>query len=228
MTIIIIITFLLTATVAQAQEWSKSDSLKLNELLKGEEEIKLNLGMPMQIDFGLMSTQRQPEEKNWLQADETLPSAISGQEKLDMKAALTLHPYKPGTPYNYDPVRGRKFKVDKDTWRSEPYYALTSLRTYSNWAKRWTDAGLRNSVEQIEATGLRYNPLSQGADGRMSGGWEYCSGPSGHDFSAPFTKEFWNRKARLRRLRTLEVLAQYGDSTTVALNVPIINAAKKQ
>ena len=39
--------------------------------------------------------------------------------------------------------------------------------------------------------------------------------PSGHDFMAIFTREFWNRKIGRRRARTLEVLKAYGDSVTV-------------
>ena len=36
-----------------------------------------------------------------------------------------------------------------------------------------------------------------------------------------FTKNFWDKKGRDRRERTLEVLRAYGDSTTVLINKPI-------
>lgn len=38
---------------------------------------------------------------------------------------------------------------------------------------------------------------------------------------AVFTKNFWDKKGRDRRERTLEVLRAYGDSTTVLINKPI-------
>jgi hypothetical protein len=189
MRIRILFVLLTIAVSASAQQWTRSDSIRLDRLMNGDGELELSNRMPLQIDFGggIMGSPMQPTEKSWMSADETLPSAIDGQEPLDMRAVLTLHPYKPNTPYNYDPVRGRTFKVGRDTWRSNPYYALTSLRRYTN------------STEP-------YRKVT----------------PSGHDFSTVFTRDFWDRKGRLRRARTLLVLSQYGDSTTVALNKPIL------
>ena len=43
----------------------------------------------------------------------------------------------------------------------------------------------------------------------------------GLDLMAVFTKNFWDKKGRDRRERTLEVLRAYGDSTTVLINKPI-------
>lgn len=43
----------------------------------------------------------------------------------------------------------------------------------------------------------------------------------GLDLMAVFTKNFWDKKGRDRRKRTLEVLRAYGDSTTVLINKPI-------
>ena len=40
------------------------------------------------------------------------------------------------------------------------------------------------------------------------------------------TKEFWNKKGRDNRARTLEVLRTYGDSTTVLINKPIEQIAR--
>lgn len=39
--------------------------------------------------------------------------------------------------------------------------------------------------------------------------------PSGYSLMTIFTREFWDRKGRHRRARTLEVLRTYGDSITV-------------
>jgi hypothetical protein len=226
----ILFVIMFVALPASAQQWSKADSIRLDKLLKSEADIELNNGMPVHIDFGgdaMFGSPMQQVEKPWLSADETLPSAIDGQKPLNKKVVLTLHPYKPNTPYNWDPVREKKIKVGRDTWRSEPYYALTSLKIYSNWAKTPLAPGKRESVDQIEASGLRYNPFSQMANGKMNGSWEFTKGPSGHDFSAPFTKEFWDVKGRKRRERTLLVLSHYGDSTTVAINKPVIDITQQ-
>ena len=55
----------------------------------------------------------------------------------------------------------------------------------------------------------------------MVGAWQPTATGSGNDFMAPFTKEFWDRSGRKRRQRTLLVLSQYGDSTSVNVNQPI-------
>lgn len=86
----------------------------------------------------------------------------------------------------------------------------------TNWAKHPFDAGPRETVEQIEATGLRYR-VTERANNMAVGGWQGASGGgiSGLDLMTPFTREFWNFKGRKRRARTLEVLKAYGDSITV-------------
>lgn len=115
-----------------------------------------------------------------------------------------------GTPFI------RKIKVDKDTWRGDEFYALKILMIPTNWAKHPFDAGPRETVEQIEATGLRYR-VTERANNMAVGGWQGASGGgiSGLDLMTPFTREFWNFKGRKRRARTLEVLKAYGDSITV-------------
>ena len=48
----------------------------------------------------------------------------------------------------------------------------------------------------------------------------------GLDLMAVFTKNFWDKKGKERRERTLEVLRTYGDSTTVLINRPIEQIAR--
>lgn len=45
--------------------------------------------------------------------------------------------------------------------------------------------------------------------------------PSGMDFMALFTRDFWNFKGRKRRKETLRVLSTYGDSITAKLKQPV-------
>lgn len=203
-----------------AQEWTPQDSLHLRRFLSGEGEVRLNPDVLKEI--GIDSPLGYPKEdmnKSWLEFDSSLPVMPQMPEK---KVVLTLRPYTANTKYNWDPVYQKKITVDKNTWRSSPFYELTKLKIYTNWAKRPLDAGPRESVEQIEATGLRYM-VTERANNMAVGGWRGVGGGGiSGDFMAPFTKDFWNIKGRKRRARTLEVLKTYGDSISVRRNDAII------
>ena len=203
-----------------AQEWTPQDSLHLRRFLSGEGEVRLNPDVLKEI--GIDSPLGSPKEdmnKSWLEFDSSLPVMRQMPEK---KVVLTLRPYTANTKYNWDPVYQKKITVNKNTWRSSPFYELTKLKIYTNWAKRPLDAGPRESVEQIEATGLRYM-VTERANNMAVGGWRGVGGGGiSGDFMAPFTKDFWNIKGRKRRARTLEVLKTYGDSISVRRNDAII------
>lgn len=218
--------------LVQAQSTSK-DTLNLNRGFNTDGEIQLNKHAIRNIDFGtFVGEPKQANEKPWLDADVTLPKTSPEQAR----PVLTLRPYKPTTRYNYDPVYRKKIQVDKDTWKYGDRDAWKHGGTVnlkmdlipSNWAKTPFDPGIRNSVEEIEATGLRYNPLANRANNIAVGAWQPAggSGISG-DFMAPFTKDFWDKKGRKRRARTLELLKHYGDSTTVQINEEIKKAVDR-
>ena len=193
-----------------AQEWTPQDSLHLRRFLSGEGEVRLNPDVLKEI--GIDSPLGSPKEdmnKSWLEFDSSLPVMPQMPEK---KVVLTLRPYTANTKYNWDPVYQKKI----------PFYELTKLKIYTNWAKRPLDAGPRESVEQIEATGLRYM-VTERANNMAVGSWRGVGGGGiSGDFMAPFTKDFWNIKGRKRRARTLEVLKTYGDSISVRRNDAII------
>ena len=203
-----------------AQNWTPQDSLRLRRLLDGEGEIKLNpevlKEMGVQEPLG---KQQMSLEKQWLDFNTTLPEIPNTPKK---KVILTLRPYTANTKYNWDPVYQKKIKIDKNTWRGDPFYELKMLRIYSDWAKTPLEKGIRKSIVEIEATGLRYR-VTERANNMAVGSWQGASGGSGFtgDFMTPFTKEFWNVKGRKRRARTLEVLRAYGDSTTVLIKEPV-------
>lgn len=203
-----------------AQEWTPQDSLHLRRFLSGEGEVRLNPDVLKEI--GIDSPLGSPKEdmnKSWSEFDSSLPVMPQMPEK---KVVLTLRPYTANTKYNWDPVYQKKITVNKNTWRSSPFYELTKLKIYTNWAKRPLDAGPRESVEQIEATGLRYM-VTERANNMAVGSWRGVGGGGiSGDFMAPFTKDFWNIKGRKRRARTLEVLKTYGDSISVRRNDAII------
>ncbi len=203
-----------------AQNWTPQDSLRLRRLLDGEGEIKLNpevlkeMGVQEPLGKQQMSLERQ-----WLDFNTTLPEIPNTPKK---KVILTLRPYTANTKYNWDPVYQKKIKIDKNTWRGDPFYELKMLRIYSDWAKTPLEKGIRKSIDEIEATGLRYR-VTERANNMAVGSWQGASGGSGFsgDFMTPFIKEFWNVKGRKRRARTLEVLRAYGDSTTVLIKEPV-------
>ena len=193
-------------------QWTAKDSVNLQRILNGKEDIKLNMDAVKQIDFNSSPTvPKMSKERPGLRLDESLPQVFEKK-----KVVLTLRPYTANTKYNWDPIYQKKIKVDKDTWRGDEFYALKILMIPTNWAKHPFDAGPRETVEQIEATGLRYR-VTERANNMAVGGWQGASGGgiSGLDLMTPFTREFWNFKGRKRRARTLEVLKAYGDSITV-------------
>lgn len=200
-----------------AQDWTTQDSLRLRDLLNGEGEIKLNPEVLKELaEPRFMGTQKMSTDKQWLDFNVEMPKIP------EKKVVLTLHPYTTRTKYNWDPVYQKKIAINKHTWRNDPYYELKTLYIYTDWAKSPLDKGLRESVEQIEATGMRYR-VTERANNMAVGSWQGASGGAGltGDFMAPFTKEFWNVKGRKRRQRTLEVLRAYGDSTTVLIKDPV-------
>lgn len=206
------------------QEWSHQDSLKLKKLLESEGEIKLNKEAVGKINFGnniggepLMSL-----EKEWLKPDVTLPKVTNETETINRQQFLSLRPYNASTPCNWDPIYRKKIKMNADTWRGNPLYHLTKLRTYSNWGKRNIDPGVRHSLEQIESSGQRYNPLAQRVNNQWVGAWQNNPVASGLDFNAALDYRNWDFKTKRRTRRTIEVLQQYGDSTTVSIREPII------
>lgn len=203
-----------------AQNRTPQDSLKLQQLLKGNGEVKVNPDALKELERNILGTPEVSVNKSWMNFDPTLPTPLRKEPKKAIK--LTLRPYTAHTKYNWDPVYQKKIHVGKNTWRGDPYYELKTLFIYKNWAKTPLDIGPRESVEQIEATGLRYR-VTERANNMAVGGWQGAGGGgiSGMDLMAPFTREFWNFKGRRRRARTLEVLKMYGDSTTVLIKHPV-------
>lgn len=203
-----------------AQNWTPQDSLKLQQLLKGNGEVKVNPDALKELERNILGTPEVSVNKSWMDFDPTLPTSLQKEPKQEIK--LILRPYTANTKYNWDPVYQKKINVGKNTWRGDPYYELKTLFIYTNWAKTPLDIGPRESVEQIEATGQRYR-VTERANNMAVGSWQGVGGGGigSLDLMTPFTREFWNFKGRRRRARTLEVLKAYGDSTTVLIKHPV-------
>lgn len=202
-----------------AQNWTSQDSLRLQKLLKEGGEIKLNPEILKEIEKeNVLSSPKIDLSKSWMDFDTSMPMVPKAPEK---KVVLTLRPYASNTKYNWDPVYQKKITINKNTWRGDPFYELTTRFIYSNWAKSPLDVGPRETLEQIEATGIRYR-VTERANNMAVGSWQPASGNGfSGDFLSVFTKDFWNASGRKRRARTLEVLKAYGDSTTVLIKHPV-------
>ena len=202
------------------QDWTPQDSLRLRKLLEGNGEIKINTNILDEMGKGeFLGSPKMSTDKSWIGFDVTMPTLPQEERQ---KIILTLRPYSASTRFDWDPVYQRKIRVNKDTWRNEPFREIYSITIPTNWAKRPLDAGPRNTLEQIEATGIRYR-VTERVNGMATGRWQKAEGEGAFsgDLMAPFTKEFWDRKGRKRRARTLEVLKAYGDSTTVLVKEPV-------
>lgn len=178
--------------------------------------MKLNPNALMELEMNISGTPKASANKPWMDFNTALPPSLSGKAKKTVR--LSLHPYTANTKYDWDPVYQKKINVNENTWRGDEFYTMKTFIIPANWAKHPLDAGLRETLEQIEATGLRYR-VTERANNMAVGSWHGASGDGigNLDFMLPFTREFWNVKGRKRRARTLEVLKSYGDSTTVLI-----------
>lgn len=197
-------------------QWSKTDSLQLDRLLQSNEELKLNKKVIRQIDFGsFLGTPEIVDEKPALDWNVTLPVKRTERER----GYIPLKAYTANTPFNYDPVLKKKIKVGPNTWKR--------VRVYN---KRYDINNMISAVEKTNKYEIKlddkYIPVSfvKGVQvyTHINGG-----GIGGLDFNAIFTREFWDKSIGERRRRTLEVLKQYGDSTTVNINKSVIVLDKK-
>lgn len=111
-----------------AQNWTPQDSLKLQRLLQGEGEMKVNPNALKELQMNMLGTPKASADRQWMDFDTSLPK----EPKRTVR--LTLHPYTANTKYNWDPVYQKKIKVEKDTWRSDPFYALKQAPVYKGKA----------------------------------------------------------------------------------------------
>jgi hypothetical protein len=188
--------FSLSATAVMAQQWSKSDSLNLNRLLKGNKEININEKERINIQFDTKrlnkpyDTPIQQSER--IRADETLPGP--------KKRSISLLPYKPTTPYNWDPIFNCKIVQVNNHW--EPLLATRSMIEQA----RATD--MAQSV-----TGLitKEMPELRGIELGHSGIYIKGNSISGLDLMLFFERKFWDKAGAKRRATTLDLLKHYND-----------------
>lgn len=108
---------------AQAQ-WSKQDSIRLQELLNQEGELKINTEAIKSIDFDFKSdkdnikgTPLMSEDKPWMNFLKNLPKNYDDTTQWVRPKFIRLTPYTPYTQWHEDPVNDPIFanKSKKDT-----------------------------------------------------------------------------------------------------------------
>lgn len=109
-----------------AQNWMPQDSLRLQQLLNGEGEMKVNREVLKELEMNTsLGVPKAVLDKPWLDFNTSLPTVPQAPEK---KVVLTLRPYTARTKYNWDPVYQKKIKIDKNTWRGDRFYALKNAK----------------------------------------------------------------------------------------------------
>jgi hypothetical protein len=191
--IVILLFLAFCVSTAEAQKWTKADSVKLNRILKGNKEIQINQHELQNIHFDakiMNNPLLEPMQLNHISPDETLP------QDAGKKYVLTMNPYKASTPYNWDPIYHCKIVKVGNHW--EPQLAS---RRYSEGARAYDmAAGISAQIAAIK--GLRGLSLGNGV---------YVNGGtiSGLDLMYFFEKRFWDFKQNAIRKRTQEVLKAY-------------------
>lgn len=104
------IVFCIINVLTMQAQWTRQDSIRLNEMLNGKEELKINneAVKAIQFDFNpdrniekeVESTPIASEDKPWM--TESMPRNFMGSEKLNDKPSKSITPYTYDTKWNED------------------------------------------------------------------------------------------------------------------------------
>jgi len=113
----------ISVLVAQAQ-WNKQDSIRLQELLNGNGELKINTEAVKSIHFDFKSekdkmkgTPLMSEDKPWMKFIKDLPKNFGDTTKWVRPKFVRLTPYTPYTKWNEDPITRILSQEEKDSLR---------------------------------------------------------------------------------------------------------------
>lgn len=113
----------ISTTTAQAQ-WSKQDSIRLQNLLSGKEELKINTEAVNAIRFDftpekdkLVGTPLISEEKPWMKFLKDLPKNFGDTTRWVRPSYVRLTPYTPYTRWNEDPITRMLSEAEQDSLR---------------------------------------------------------------------------------------------------------------
>lgn len=117
------ILFCILGILASKAQLSKRDSIRLKQLLEGDEEIKLNPEAVKNIQFNFardINEMRKPkmsEEKPWMEFNKSLPKNFNDTVQWRKSKYIRLLPYTIFTQLGEDPVNDKIIKTHKDTLR---------------------------------------------------------------------------------------------------------------
>ncbi|MDR0962974.1 MAG: DUF4858 domain-containing protein [Mediterranea sp.] len=138
----------------------------------------------------LKGTPQLYDRKEWLDFDLSLPNVPMVTPP---KMNLTLQPYTPWTPYDWDPIRKQKIKITKDTWKEDT----------------WNEDSFKHLYAPYTNMKGTPPPLSLPNAGASPGAGAVFTG----DLMYLFTKDFWNFHGRKNRARTDEVFKSWQVAT---------------
>ena len=128
------ILFCIIGILASKAQLSRRDSIRLKQLLEGDEEIKLNQEAVKNIQFNFapdINDMRKPkmsEEKTWMEFNKSLPKNFNDTVQWRKPKFIRLLPYTIFTRLGEDPVNDIIIKTRKDTLRMK--LKLDYLKNY--------------------------------------------------------------------------------------------------
>ena len=213
----LVIFFSLLSTAVKAQ-WSKSDSLGLDRLLKSGKEIIINREELRNIDLGggklINKPLNPPSYQHTVPFDETLPFHPNTMK-------LTLHPLVT-THYNWDPFYPFSRVQIKGMWipqieKPDQEARLKSMNgIITAKMQQWLrEKGTVKLPSWLGGNYMQYKPdeaqvVKLPFVEKNTGTYSHGASIS-CDLMLIFEKRFWDRAGEKRRARTLEVLKHYND-----------------
>jgi hypothetical protein len=93
--LLLMLSLLMAGSVAYAQNWTQADSLRLDQLLKTDGEIKLNTRALEELrGKGFLGSQSAVSEKPWLEFDYTMP-VLKLPKQAEVKMQIDMPFYAP-------------------------------------------------------------------------------------------------------------------------------------
>lgn len=119
---------------SQAQ-WTRQDSIRLQELLKGDGELKINTEAVQSIHFdftpekeSLKGTPLLSEDKPWMKFVKDLPKNFGDTTRWVRPKYIRLTPYTPYTRWNEDPILQMMSEAEEDSLkRMRLYWKLNNI-----------------------------------------------------------------------------------------------------
>lgn len=149
----------ISVLTAQAQ-WSKQDSIRLQQFLKGEEDLKINTEAVKSIHFDF-NPEKKPQgkpmmshDKPWMKFREDLPKNYGDTTQWIKPKYVRASPYTPYTKWNEDPVNDPIVKGEKE-WKMNIPFRFGGSSEYDVREERAMPPSKNNNALQV-GVGVSY------------------------------------------------------------------------